>query len=103
MSPREAARAYCVNCLDAKDFRIGACNGKIVGSTGPMCRLFAITHENALRPLKAIKAECLACQGHVESDTTGYNVAVRMVRECRSYKCPIYAFRMGKNPNSTTK
>jgi hypothetical protein len=99
MSPRDAARAFCVKCLDAKDFRAGACNVKIVGSTGPVCRLYGITHTNAPRPLKAIKLECLCCKGHVESDTTGHNVAVRAVEMCRSYECPLHDFREGRNPN----
>lgn len=39
-------------------------------------------------PLKAIRAFCIDCMGG----------QVREVKLCSSEKCPLYAFRMGKNP-----
>lgn len=39
-------------------------------------------------PLKAIRAFCIDCMGG----------AVRDVKNCPSKICPLYAFRMGKNP-----
>lgn len=39
-------------------------------------------------PLKAIRAFCIDCQGG----------AVREIKSCTAPKCPLYAFRMGKNP-----
>ena len=40
-------------------------------------------------PIKAIRAKCLECS----NDQPGE------VRECVIPGCPIYTFRMGKNPN----
>lgn len=39
-------------------------------------------------PLKAIRAFCIDCQGET----------VREIKNCTAFKCPLYAFRMGKNP-----
>ena len=101
MSPRDAAKAFCVQCLEAKDFRLNACNGKLLGAPGPLCRLYGITHQNAPRPLKAIAEECRACQGHLASDgTTGRVAAMKAVRECKSYECALSQFRTGHDSES---
>ena len=42
-----------------------------------------------LTPVKAIRAKCLDCMG-------GHTKEVRM---CDSVDCPLYPFRLGKNPN----
>lgn len=39
-------------------------------------------------PLKAIRAFCIDCMGG----------SVREIKLCTAPKCPLYAFRMGKNP-----
>ncbi len=39
-------------------------------------------------PLKAIRAKCLSCAG-----------SPKEVRFCQITSCPIYQFRMGRNPN----
>ena len=39
-------------------------------------------------PVKAIRAFCMGCSG----DSTAE------VKNCPVYKCPLYPFRMGKNP-----
>jgi len=41
-----------------------------------------------LTPIKAIRAKCLECQGGRPS----------LVRNCESVDCPLYMYRMGKNP-----
>ena len=38
--------------------------------------------------LKAIRAKCLDCSGGIQSE----------VRDCLVRRCPLYPFRMGKNP-----
>ena len=45
--------------------------------------------EKRLTPLKAIREKCLDCSGQNASD----------VRYCAIKDCPLYQFRMGKNPN----
>lgn len=42
-----------------------------------------------LSPVKAIKKYCLDCSGGSKKE----------VRECIILDCPLYPFRMGKNPN----
>lgn len=44
-----------------------------------------------LTPIKAIRAKCLECS----------NYQPKEVRECIIPDCPLYPFRMGKNPNRT--
>jgi hypothetical protein len=40
------------------------------------------------RPIKAIRAKCVDCCGGQASE----------VRKCVAVTCPLWAFRMGKNP-----
>lgn len=42
-----------------------------------------------LTPVKAIRQHCLECSGGSPSE----------VRNCVILDCPLYAFRLGKNPN----
>lgn len=42
-----------------------------------------------LTPVKAIKKHCLDCSGGFKKE----------VRECIIQDCPLYPFRLGKNPN----
>jgi hypothetical protein len=44
-------------------------------------------------PLTAIRAFCVSCMG-------GY---VQEIKGCSAPKCPLYPFRMGKNPYHTRK
>ncbi len=41
-------------------------------------------------PLTAIRAFCIQCMG-------GY---VNLIPDCPSLKCPLYAYRMGRNPKA---
>jgi len=41
-----------------------------------------------LTPVKAIKAFCSECMGHQP----------HLVKDCSDPHCPVYPFRMGKNP-----
>jgi hypothetical protein len=45
-------------------------------------------------PLKAIKEGCIYCMGGRDSGQP----FTKMIAECASYSCPVYAFRFGKNP-----
>ena len=47
----------------------------------------------SLSPLKAIRAWCLECSCGVRAE----------VRNCTMLDCPLYPFRMGKNPNRKRK
>lgn len=47
-----------------------------------------IDMEEIKSPVKAIRAFCLECCGNAPSE----------VKTCVSKRCPLYAFRFGKNP-----
>lgn len=47
----------------------------------------------AKTPIKAIRAKCLDCSGGSAQD----------VRLCIIQECPLYPYRMGKNPNRQGK
>lgn len=49
--------------------------------------------EKKLTPVKAIRAKCLDCCAGQMAE----------VRECKIEDCPLYGFRMGKNPNRKGK
>lgn len=87
-SPRAAAKAHCQECVGGSAVEAKQCNGGLLGSTGPKCRLWAVTHADAGKVCKAIRAECKVCQGD----------SARGVGECRSYGCALWPFRLGKNP-----
>lgn len=45
--------------------------------------------EKKLTPMKAIRAKCLDCS----------NGSANEVKLCPIVRCPLYAYRFGKNPN----
>lgn len=45
------------------------------------------------RPIKAIRENCIECMGG--RDNQGYT---KLIAECSSHDCALYAFRLGKNP-----
>jgi len=47
---------------------------------------------NKVTPLKMIRLYCIDCQG---GDERG---SIKSVRLCSIVNCPLYPFRMGKNP-----
>ena len=46
---------------------------------------------NMMTPMKAIKAKCLDCCCGDRSE----------VKDCTAKDCPLWAYRLGKNPNKT--
>ncbi|MDK2957337.1 MAG: hypothetical protein PWQ57_2834 [Desulfovibrionales bacterium] len=46
-----------------------------------------------LTPIKAIRAKCLECSGGSSNE----------VKLCPLVECPLYAFRLGRNPNIKRK
>ena len=47
--------------------------------------------EKHLTPVKAIRLKCIDCSGGVLNE----------VKNCVVKNCPLYLFRLGKNPNYT--
>ena len=46
-----------------------------------------------LTPVKAIRANCIECSGHNFAE----------VKRCEMDYCPLYPYRMGKNPSRAGK
>lgn len=46
-----------------------------------------------LNPMKAIRIKCLDCSGGSQNE----------VKLCQCSDCPLYVFRLGKNPNRVKK
>lgn len=45
--------------------------------------------DKTMTPIKSIRKCCLECSGG----------SAKEVRECKITDCPLYSFRLGKNPN----
>jgi len=46
-----------------------------------------------LTPIKAIRANCIECSGG----------SLKEVRECNIINCPLWAYRMGRRPDASTR
>jgi hypothetical protein len=49
--------------------------------------------DKCLSPIKSIRKHCIDCSGG----------SLKEVRLCPVKKCPLYPYRMGKNPNRVRK
>jgi len=64
--------------------------GKFSSASGVTNRKKAATEKRrAITPVRAIRAKCLDCSGDSAAE----------VRACELTACPLYPFRLGKNPN----
>ncbi len=90
MTPRQAIRAFCRACVEPKDIR--DCGGdRILNGTlkGKPCPFYPYRLGKGRPSVKVIRKHCLYCMdGHSA-----------WVRECESRDCPLWEFRLGKNPN----
>ena len=59
----------------------------------PQDRNIERTLARVRNPLTAIRAFCVTCMG-------GY---INLIPECTSPKCPLFAYRMGRNPNAKAR
>lgn len=59
----------------------------------PQDRVIAQSLARVRNPLTAIRAFCIQCMG-------GY---VNLIPDCTAPKCPLFAYRMGKNPNAKAR
>lgn len=96
-SPLKAIRAMCLEC-------VGYVPQEVVACTGFDCSLYPFRLGRAAlgghSRLKAVKAHCLACMGG----------RLDFVKTCPSGPaadgepgCPVYSFRLGRNPNRKGK
>jgi len=90
MTPGKAVRLYCLECRETfADVRDCECSAK-----SPFPCPF---HGNRMRTgrvsVKTIRKFCLWCMGNSST----------LVGDCKSEKCPLWEYRMGKNPKRTGK
>ena len=80
-SPRKAVKLFCKQCSDD----VKNCKGN-TWVAGP-CPLYDIRLRGRVT-LAHIRKHCIMCM----------NGQTKLVLECPSIMCPLYSFRMGKNP-----
>ena len=92
---REAIRGFCRMCCCEQYSEIDHCSA-LDGKGPKTCALWPFRHGKGYdkskpfikrTPLKAIHTECINCQGSRNG-----------VENCPSVDCPLYFFRLGKNP-----
>jgi len=85
LTPKEAVRAYCTQCLGMKQFNtdhVRDCQGDHV-----KCPFFPY-RLGKRPPVKVFRAFCIDCMG-------GYRDSVI---DCPAPTCPAYPYRLGTNP-----
>ena len=88
MTPLETVKAYCAHCLGMPQHNadeIRDCQGD-QSYVGP-CPFFSYRMGKKI-PVRVFRAFCLQCTGGSSN----------LVLECETESCPVYPYRMGKNP-----
>ena len=90
MSPLKAIRKFCVQCVGSAD-QIKNCGGhKMYGQGYPngQCWFYPYRMGRGRPSVKTIRKHCLECMGG----------SYKLVRNCATFACPLYPFRLGTNP-----
>ena len=88
-SPSQTIWSYCHYCVQSRsDSKVENCTGHIVFATGAPCPFYEYRMGRKRSSVKIMRRFCLDCMG-------GNKAAVK---ECSTYDCLIYPFRLGKNP-----
>lgn len=101
LTPKQAVLKFCRQCVARAEVR--NCGGeKVINSINTIGGVLTLTTKECVfyryrlgegRPkVKQIRETCLYCMGGSRSG----------VRECQTKSCPLYPFRMGRNPNRST-
>ena len=87
-TPSKSVREFCKQCVSSKFANvIKDCGGEMVLATKKPCALLKYRLKGRAT-VKAIRRNCVECMG-------GSFVAVE---DCQTSDCPLYVFRMGRNP-----
>jgi len=87
-STGEAIIAFCKECVNSNATKDRQnCGGEYVLATKKPCALFPLRIKGRGN-IKLIRKNCIECSG-----------SIYQVEECTTETCPLYEFRMGKNPN----
>jgi len=94
-TPLQAVRRFCIECCGGVRKEVKTCGGDkpIMSGKYPNCPFFPHRYGRKRISVKTIRKQCIICT----------NNSYDAIRECPSTKCPIYPFRMGKNPNYSEK
>ena len=92
-TPRKSIRQFCLTCADTPG-EVRTCQGDRMIS-GP-CPLYPyrMPQLKGRSSVKVVKAYCRYCQN------TGL---MKVIDECADKTCPLYFYRMGKNPKLAGK
>ena len=91
-SPRRAIRLKCLDCCMGSSKEVELCPAGIYCGLHPYRKGHRPEGMAAMSPLRIIRDYCLAC---------GEENSYSDVEACPIHDCPLYAFRLGKNPNRT--
>lgn len=96
MTPGQAIRRFCLGCVGSAA-EVRRCGGnRMLGNQGDedsWCYFYEYRIGKGRPSVKLIRKFCLECQGGSR----------KLVRECPNCFCPLYVFRMGRNPNYTRR
>lgn len=91
-TPLKAIHAFCVECVGSA-YEVRDCGGdRCLGDQGDeygVCYFYQYRMGKGRPKLKVLRSQCLECMGGQRS----------LVKECESLTCPIWPYRMGKNPS----
>lgn len=87
MTPGKAIRVQCVACVGSfKD--VGVCGGHGKNPLYDYCPFYPYRLGRGRPSVKTIRKFCLQCM----------NKTSAMILDCPTVSCPVYEFRLGKNP-----
>ena len=94
-TPLQAVRKFCIECCGGSKPDVKTCGGDkpIMCGDYPCCPLFPHRGGRKRVSVKTIRNHCIICTNNSHD----------AIRECPSTGCPLYPFRMGKNPNYSEK
>ena len=87
LTPGQAIRKKCIDCVGSPS-EIKNCQGDKLFEGE--CLLHRYRQGKGRCSVKRLRKYCLYCMG-------GHS---KLVKECSNSKCPLFIFRMGKNPNA---
>ncbi len=91
MTPLKSVRQFCLRCTSGDKSEVRKCAGRLLGQgdKNGMCFFHPYRLGRGRPSVKTIRRSCLECCGG----------STKLVRECRDANCPVWRFRMGRNPN----
>ena len=91
MTPNEAVRKFCIECVGSPN-AVKECGGHQCKNGGcddqSVCWFYPYRIRRGRPPVKLIRKYCLWCMGG----------ETQLVSECWITGCPLWCFRLGKNP-----